>query len=206
MALVAILLRRKLTRGSALSWHLSRDSANVLLLHVSIRQLRAMAQRFNASKFSLAGWGWRLNRAWSGNDLDIFLATHWLAKIMHSATVSWTSRCCLGWMSSKLDLSKSNVTSALSRWSAPPLSRDFWMIFATLKEKNRAVSLDQYGYFYNVAISLDEKSTWTKEEVIPSTVRNPSRQICHLWAKVRVLVTWPRPGPFRLWYPEQLRT
>ena len=35
-----------------------------------------------------------LTRALLGKASTIFLATQWLAKIMHSAIVSWTSRCC----------------------------------------------------------------------------------------------------------------
>lgn len=32
-------------------------------------------------------------KAWFGNTSTIFLATQWLAKIIHSAMVSWISKC-----------------------------------------------------------------------------------------------------------------
>ena len=58
------------------------------------------------------GDGCLLSRAWCGNALAIFLATQWLANIMHSATVSWTPRCSFGLMlSTTLLASNSNWTS-----------------------------------------------------------------------------------------------
>ena len=58
------------------------------------------------------GDGCLLSSAWCGNVLAIFLATQWLANIIHSATVSWTPRCSFGLMlSTTLLASNSNWTS-----------------------------------------------------------------------------------------------
>ena len=50
--------------------------------------IQQKSQNGNDAKQSL------LTRALLGKASTIFLATQWLAKIMHSAIVSWTSRCC----------------------------------------------------------------------------------------------------------------
>lgn len=59
---------------------------------VSMVKPPAVALSTSWLKNSCRGGGWRLSRAWWGKVSWILRATQWLACIMHSATVSWTSR------------------------------------------------------------------------------------------------------------------
>lgn len=85
---------------------------------VSMKKPFAFAHSRSSEKNSWCGGGCWRNKAWWGKLSQIFLATQWLARIMHSATVSWTSRGCLGMRSWMFFLS-----SSCTRTSTPSSSR-----------------------------------------------------------------------------------
>ena len=86
-----------LTSGSWGSSALFKDSASSLLVPVEIWNPLAPAHIRRWLNRSWEGGGWRRRREEVGRVEWIFLATQWLANIIHSAIVSCISRCwCMG--------------------------------------------------------------------------------------------------------------
>ena len=149
MAWVASPRSMKLTHGSPGSTHRSSDSASARLLQTSTLQPLEAAAVLSSSKASRPGWTCLRSSARSGKDLQIFLATQWLAMIMHSATVSWILRCSFGLISlgsEETDSNSKRTSLLLSSLRAPSFSRSSWTFCAILLSMT-SVSLSCLTFF-----------------------------------------------------------